>query len=165
MVRPIITMLWAVPSIAISLFQSFIKSNFALFISWHEKSLTESHFHWFKFFICNETRIRNQLALKQTHNPLIQTGLKWLSVRLRIYWLWVRVPFLSLNFQISGLFRTRSFSTFRQLQSVDSILTPKWHDRNSQIFIVLWINLFNNITFNLSINCALNRSSNDMVNH
>ena len=40
---------------------------------------------------------------------------KWLSVRLRIKWLWVRVPLQSLNLQISRLFRARNSWTFRQL--------------------------------------------------
>ena len=36
-------------------------------------------------------------------------------------WLWVRVPLQPLKFQISRLFRARSTSTFRYLQSVDSL--------------------------------------------
>ena len=46
---------------------------------------------------------------------------KWLSVRLRSKWLWVRVPLQSLNLQIWRLLRARSSLTFRQLQSVDSL--------------------------------------------
>ena len=38
----------------------------------------------------------------------------WLSVRLRTKWLWVRIPLLSLNFQIWGLLLAKSFLTFRQ---------------------------------------------------
>ena len=40
---------------------------------------------------------------------------KWLSVRLRTKWLWVRVPLQSLKLQISRLFRARCSLTFRQL--------------------------------------------------
>ena len=40
---------------------------------------------------------------------------KWLSVRLRTKWLWVRVPFQSLKLQILRLFRARSSLKFRQL--------------------------------------------------
>ena len=40
---------------------------------------------------------------------------KWLSVRLRIKWLWVRIPLQSLKLRISRLFRARSSLTFRQL--------------------------------------------------
>ena len=36
------------------------------------------------------------------------------SVRLRTKWLWVRIPLLSLKFQIRHLLRARSSSTFRQ---------------------------------------------------
>ena len=40
---------------------------------------------------------------------------KWLSVRLRTKWLWVRVPLQSLNLQIWRLLRAISFLTFRRL--------------------------------------------------
>ena len=40
---------------------------------------------------------------------------KWLSVRLRIKWLWIRIPLQSLKLQISRLFRARTSLTFRQL--------------------------------------------------
>ena len=43
---------------------------------------------------------------------------KWLSVRLRSKWLWVRVQLQSLKLQISRLFQARSSLTFRQLESV-----------------------------------------------
>ena len=39
---------------------------------------------------------------------------KWLSVRLRTKWLWVRIPLLSLKLQIWRLLRARSSLTFRQ---------------------------------------------------
>ena len=48
---------------------------------------------------------------------------KWLRVRLRSKWLWVRVPLQSLNIQILRLFRARSSLTFRSLESVDSLET------------------------------------------
>ena len=46
---------------------------------------------------------------------------KWLSVRLRTKWFWVRVQLQSLHLQISGLLRARSSLTFRQLYSGDSL--------------------------------------------
>ena len=45
---------------------------------------------------------------------------KWLSVRLQTNWLWVPIPLLSLKPQLWRLFRARSFSTFRQLKSVNT---------------------------------------------
>ena len=54
---------------------------------------------------CNWTR---------THNHLASLA-KWLSVRLRTKWLWVRVQWQSLKLQISCLLRGRSSLTFRQL--------------------------------------------------
>ena len=46
---------------------------------------------------------------------------KWLSVRLRTKWFWVRVQLQSPNLQISRLLRARSSFTFTQLWSVDSL--------------------------------------------
>ena len=46
---------------------------------------------------------------------------KWLDVRLRTKWLWIRIPLQSLNLQIWRLLRARRSFTFRQLQSVDSL--------------------------------------------
>ena len=39
---------------------------------------------------------------------------KWLSIRLRTKWLWVRVPLPSLKLQIWRLLRARSSLTFKQ---------------------------------------------------
>ena len=39
---------------------------------------------------------------------------KWLSVRLRTKWLWVRIPLLSLRLQTWRLLRATSSLTFRQ---------------------------------------------------
>ena len=55
----------------------------------------------------------------RTHNHLSQ--IKWLSVRLRIKWSWVRILLQSLKLQISRPCPGRSSLTFRQLQSVDSL--------------------------------------------
>ena len=63
---------------------------------------------------CNGTRTHNHLVRKRTLNPLAKLA-KWLSVRLRTKWLWVRVPLQSLNLQIWRLLRARSSLTFRQL--------------------------------------------------
>ena len=46
---------------------------------------------------------------------------KWFSVRLRTNWLWFWVQLQPFKLQISRLLRARSFLTFRQLQSVDSL--------------------------------------------
>ena len=40
---------------------------------------------------------------------------KWLSVRLRTKWLWVRIPLLALKLKISRLLQARSSLTFRQI--------------------------------------------------
>ena len=53
-------------------------------------------------------------------NHLISLA-KWLSVRLRTKWFWVRVQLQSLKLQIWHLLRARSSLTFRQLWSVDSL--------------------------------------------
>ena len=44
----------------------------------------------------------------------------------------VRGPFQSFKFQISQLFRARSFLPFRQLQKVDSFYPRMWYDKNTQ---------------------------------
>ena len=63
---------------------------------------------------------------------------RWMSVRLRTKWFWVRVQVQSVHFQISRLLRARSSLTFRQLQSVDSLwnayLTWQEHTDNYRIF-------------------------------
>ena len=46
---------------------------------------------------------------------------KWLSVPLQTKWLWVRIPLLSLKFQIWRLLRARSSLTSGKLQGVDSL--------------------------------------------
>ena len=63
---------------------------------------------------CNWTRTQNHLVLKRTLNHLASLA-KWLSVRLRTKWFWVRVQLQSLHLQISRLLRARSSLTFRQL--------------------------------------------------
>ena len=80
---------------------------------------------------CNWTRTQNHLVCKRTVNHLT----KWLSVRLRTKWFWVRVQLQLVNLQISRLLRARSFLTFRQLQSVDSLWNAylSWQEHT-----VLW---------------------------
>ena len=68
---------------------------------------------------CNGTRTHNYLVRK--YLAKLATSTKWLSVRLRTKWLWVRVPLQSLKLQISRLFQARSSFKFRYLQSVDSL--------------------------------------------
>ena len=66
---------------------------------------------------CNWTRTQNHLVLKRTLNYLAKLAslAKWLSVRLRTKWFWVRVQLQSLHLQISCLLQARSSLTFRQL--------------------------------------------------
>ena len=67
---------------------------------WHEKNIqSNAPYRW---------------VLTTQLNHLASLA-KWLSVRLRMKWLWVRVPLQSLNHQIWRLLRARSFLTFRQL--------------------------------------------------
>ena len=65
----------------------------------------------------------NHLVHKQTLNHLAKlTSLaKWLSAHLWIKGLWVRVQLQLLKLPISRLLWARSFLTFKQLQSVDSL--------------------------------------------
>ena len=46
---------------------------------------------------------------------------KWLNVGLQTKWLQFQIPLLLLKLEISHLYRSRSFLTFRQLQSVCSL--------------------------------------------
>ena len=64
---------------------------------------------------CNRTWTHNHLGCK----PLSLA--KCLSVHLQTKLLWVWVPLQSLKLQILCLFWAMIFSTFRQLQSVDSL--------------------------------------------
>ena len=67
----------------------------------------------FILYDCNGTRTHNHLVRKRALN--LASLVKWLSIRLRTKWLWVRVPLQPLKFQISRLFPARSSLTFRQL--------------------------------------------------
>ena len=68
-------------------------------------------------FAVNPVRDDKYLVAKLKIFNKIKLGslAKWLSVRLRIKWLWVRIPLQSLKLQISRLFRARTSLTFRQL--------------------------------------------------
>ena len=63
----------------------------------------------------NWTRIHNYLVRKLTHNHLakLTSLVKWLSVWLRIKWLWIQAQLQSLKIQILHLFRARSSLKFR----------------------------------------------------
>ena len=63
---------------------------------------------------------------------------KWLSVRLRTKWFWVRVKLQSLHLQISRLLRARSSVTLRQLQSVDSLWNAyvTWQEHTSTFDLI-----------------------------
>ena len=62
-----------------------------------------------------QTNNENESTNQSDSNPQLASLAKWLSVRLRTKWLWVRVQLQSLKLQISRLFRARSSLTFRQL--------------------------------------------------
>ena len=72
---------------------------------------------------CNWAQTHIYLVHKQTLNHLAKlTSLaKWLSAHLWTKGLWVRVQLQLLKLPISRLLWARSFLTFKQLQSVDSL--------------------------------------------
>ena len=93
---------------------------------------------------------------------------KWLSVRLWIKWLWVRVPLQSLKLQTSRLFSSKEFldiqtniecgltRTYSQTwKSFNTKFLPQWKDRESiykvRQILALSCNL---IALTLSYNCV-----------
>ena len=68
--------------------------------TWHDKNIQSN------------APYRKVLTAQLNH---LASWAKWLSVRLRTKWLWVRVPLQSFNLQTWGLLRARSSLTFRQL--------------------------------------------------
>ena len=87
----------------------------------------------------NWTRTHNHLVRKRTINYLARLA-KWLSVRLRIKWLWVRDQLQSLKLQISRLLRARSSLKFSQLQSMDSFWNAyvTWQENTVRFFCWYW---------------------------
>ena len=93
-----------------------IRACFEQGVPWHSRN--------YRVWIHSETRTWHDKNI-QSNGPyrwVLTTQLnhlaslaKWLSVRLRIKWLWVRIPLQSLKLQNSRLFRNRSSLTFRQL--------------------------------------------------
>ena len=83
------------------------------------QKLSVNDFKWSDY---NGIRTHSDLVFKRTLNNHLASLDKCLSVHLRTKLLWVRILLQSLKFQILRLFRTWSFLTFRQLQSVDSLL-------------------------------------------
>ena len=74
--------------------------------------LFKKNFFFFFFgFGLGESVRQNNFLLEL----MIISLVKWLSVRLRTKWFWVRVQLQSLHLQISRLLRARSSLTFRQL--------------------------------------------------
>ena len=67
-----------------------------------------------------QSKARYRYVLR-THLNHLASLANWLSLRLPANWLWVRVHFQLLTFQILHLLRARSSLTFRQLQIVDSL--------------------------------------------
>ena len=80
-------------------------------------------FFFFSFLIYgyNFVSLLGQTRQWQRGEYELSSLAKWLSVRLRTKWLWVRVQLQSLKLQISRLLRARSSLTFKPLQSVDSL--------------------------------------------
>ena len=85
---------------------------------------------------------------KWTHTDLTSMA-KWLSIRLRNKWLWIRISLLSLKLQIWHLLRARSSLTFRQTIECgltvkpvrDMIITySQMHRTNkySQYSLIIW---------------------------
>ena len=96
---------------------------------------------------CNWTRTHNQLVCKGTLNHLAKLA-RWLSVRLQTNWLWVWLQLQSLKLQILCLLQARSFLTFRQLYSADSLgnMYMAWQEHTvsgpyhggTTFFIFIW---------------------------
>ena len=64
-------------------------------VTWMSRnSLLETPCDIWYLSVSNEIRTHNHLVCKRTLKHLA----KWLSVRLRTKWLWIRIPLLSLNF-------------------------------------------------------------------
>ena len=59
---------------------------------------------------------------------------KWLSVRLRAKWLWVRIPLLSLKLQILA---PASSKEFLDIQAKCRFTLKLWYDNNIQLNIVI----------------------------
>ena len=85
-------------------------------VRWHSGS--------YRMWIHHETRTwhKNNIQSNAPYRWVFITQLnqfaslaKWLSVRLWIEWLWLRVPLQSLKLQISRLLPAESSLTFRQL--------------------------------------------------
>ena len=57
----------------------------------------------------------SRTGFRANSNSIVASLAKWLSVRLRNKWFWVRVQLQSLKLQISRMLRARSSLTFRQL--------------------------------------------------
>ena len=78
--------------------------------------LARSRRHIWSLSDRNRIRTHNDLVRKRTSGLMSKMAslTKWLSVRLRTKWLWVRIPLLSLKFQIWCLLRAKSSLTFRQ---------------------------------------------------
>ena len=73
----------------------------------------------------NGIRTQKHLVRKRALNHLTKlvSLAKWLSVRLRTKWLWVRIPLLSLKLQMWRLLRAKCSLTFRQ--TIESRFTLK----------------------------------------
>ena len=83
---------------------------------------------------CNWNQTHNHLVRKRTLNHLakLASSAKWLSVRLRTKWLWLRFQLPSINLQISRLFQARSSWHSGNYRVWIHSKTRTWHDKNNQ---------------------------------
>ena len=85
------------------------------------------------FFSYHINFLKASFSMDESYNSLKKASLaKWLSVRLRTMWLWIRVPLQSLKLQISRLFRARGSWHSSNYRVWIHSETPTWHDKNIQ---------------------------------
>ena len=80
--------------------------NLLILLGDNNKTVMNVFFRWIHLFVT--------ATGFEPPNNLVVSLAKWLSVRLRTKWLWVRISLLSPRCQTWRLFRARSFLTFRQ---------------------------------------------------
>ena len=96
----------------IYLFKNILTSSINRFVSgkWHNNG--------FSFLQNNKDDADDKslfmITIKIFRHEYYASLAKWLRVRLRTKWLWVRIPLLSLKLQIWRLLLARSFLTFRR---------------------------------------------------
>ena len=85
------------------------------------------------FFSYHIHFLKASFSMDELYNSLKKaSAAKWLSVRLRTMWLWIRIPLQSLKLQISRLFRARGSWHSGSYRVWIHSETPTWHDKNIQ---------------------------------